>query len=469
VAWVSLPLLIRLAPDSIPRLEEVGIDALVLAVAAALSVVSALIFGLVPALRYTRPVMMGALRHGGRSATDHPSRHRGRNVLVAAQTAMAMILLIGSGLLARSFTRLMNAELGFDTRNVLTAGVALPAASYHERADVARFAQSLVERLAALPAVEVAGATSDLPIVSGTGGTAFEFDGRPVEPGVVPPIVHFQIITPGYLATIRTPVLRGRDFNWSDLREGVNAILVNQAMADQFWKGQDPIGKRIRRAGSDPKVPRPWFTVVGVVRDIRQAGPREDVEEMIYFTPNAPGDDTQALSYVIRGPNSGALTDGLRRAVRDIDADLPIASVRTMAEIVQESVVQFSFTMLTLGIAAVVALLLGAIGLYSVLSYAVSLRTREIGVRLALGAAPGRVLRPVVGRGVAIAVAGLVVGAAGAVALTRLLRSLLFQTEPLDAMTFTAVAALLLLVALTASYLPARRAASISPMESMKT
>jgi putative ABC transport system permease protein len=388
---------------------------------------------------------------------------------VAAQTAMAMVLLVGSGLLGRSFTRLMNAELGFDTRNLLTAGVALPAASYRERADVARFARNLVERLAVLPTVEAAGATSDLPIDSGPGGTAFEFDGRPVEPGAVPPIVNYQIITPGFLAAMRTPVVQGRDFNWSDLRDGVNSILVNQLMVDRFWKDQDPIGKRIRRAGVDPKIVRPWFTVVGVVGNIRQEGPREDVEEMIYFTPNAPGDDMQALSYVIRGPNPGALSDGLRRSVRDIDADLPIASVRTMEEIVEESVVQFSFTMLTLGIAAVVSLLLGAIGLYSVLSYAVSLRTREIGVRLALGAAPGRVLRSVVGRGVAIALAGLVVGAAGAVALTRLLRSLLFQTEPLDAMTFTAVAALLLLVALTASYLPARRAASISPMESMRT
>jgi predicted permease len=469
VAWLALPLLIRLAPDSIPRLEEVGIDGLVLAMAAALSVISALIFGLVPALRYTRPAMLAVLRHGGRSATDHPARNRGRNLLVAGQTAMAMILLVGSGLLARSFTRLMGAELGFDTRNLLTAGVALPAGSYRERPDVARFARNLVERLAALPTVQAAGATSDLPIVSSAGGTAFEIDGRPVQPGAVPPIVNFQIVTPGFFAAMRTPVTRGRDFNWSDLRDGVNSIVVNQSMADEFWKSQDPIGKRIRRAGSDPRIVRPWFTVVGVAGNIRQAGPREDVEEMIYFTPNAPGDDTLALSFVMRGPNPGALAQGLRRAVRDIDADLPIASVRTMDEIVEESLVQFSFTMLTLGIAAVVALLLGAIGLYSVLSYAVSLRTREIGVRLALGAAPGRVLRSVVGRGVAIALVGLVVGAAGAVGLTRLLRSLLFETEPLDGMTFSATAALLLLVALTASYLPARRAASISPMESMKT
>ena len=467
-AAAALPLLIRLAPASIPRLEEVGIDGLVLAVAAALSVVSALIFGLVPALRYTRPVMLGALRHGGRSATDHPSRNRGRNMLVATQTAMAMVLLVSSGLLARSFMRLMDAELGFETKNLLTAQIALPAASYHEPTDVARFAQQLVEQLDALPGVDAVGATSAVPIASSSGGTAFEFDGRPVEPGAVPPIVSYQVITPGYFSAMRTPVARGRDFEWSDFREGVNAIVVNQLMADEFWKGQDPIGKRIRRAGSDPKIVRPWFTVVGVVNNVRQAGPREDVEEMIYFTPNAPGEDTRALTYVIHGPNADLQLDGIRRAVRAIDADLPIASIRTMEAIVEESVVQFSFTMLTLAIAAVVALLLGAVGLYSVLSYAVSLRTREIGVRLALGAAPAQVLRSVVGRGVAISAAGLAVGALAAVGLTRLLVSLLFETRPLDPLTFAAVAVVLLIVALVASYLPARRAARISPMESMR-
>ncbi|HYN06422.1 MAG TPA: ABC transporter permease [Vicinamibacterales bacterium] len=468
VAAVSLPLLIRLAPASIPRLEEVSVDGLVLAVAAALSVVSAVVFGLVPALRYTRPLMLSALRHGGRSATDHPARNRGRNVLVAAQTAMAMVLLVGSGLLARSFTRMMHAELGFDPRNLLTAQVALPPTSYREGADVARFAQRLVEQLAALPSVEAAGATSDLPIAEGPSGTAFEIDGRPMEPGKLPPIVSYQIITPGFFAAMRTPIARGRDFAWSDLRAGVNSIVVNQQMVDEFWKGQDPIGKRIRRSGSDANEVRPWFTVVGVVTNVRQAGPREPVEEMIYFTPNAPGDDQRALSYVIRGPNAGVQADGIRSAVRELDADLPIASIRTMDEVVQESVVQFSFTMLTLGIAASVALVLGAIGLYSVLSYAVSLRTREIGVRLALGAAPSRVLRSVVGRGVAISLAGLVVGALGAVGLTRLLGSLLFETAPLDPLTFAAMAAVLLVVAFLASFLPARRAASISPMESMK-
>jgi predicted permease len=465
IAAAALPLLIRLAPDSIPRLEEVGVNGVVLLTAAALSIFSAVIFGLVPAVRYTRPVMLGALRHGGRGATDHPDRHRGRNALVAAQTAMAMILLVGSGLLARSFTRMMDADLGFETRNILTAQIALPASAYRERADVSRFAERLLGQMAALPSVESAGATTDLPIESGPSGTAFEFDGRAVDPGRVPPIIRYHVITPGFFETMRIPVLKGRDFTWSDLRAGVNPIVVNQLLVDQFWKGEEPIGKRLRRSGSDPKVVRPWYTVVGVVGTVRQVGPREEPDPAIYFTPGSDLDEARAFTYLIRGSQAASQADGIRRAVRALDADLPIASIRTMDDVVERSIVQFSFTMLTLGIAAAVALVLGAIGLYSVLSYAVSLRQREIGVRLALGAAPARVLRLVVGRGVTICLAGIVVGTLGAVGLTRLLGSLLFETEPLDPFTFAGVAAILLVVAFLASYLPARRAAAINPME----
>jgi len=472
LAAASLPLLIRLAPESIPRIEEVRIDGLVLLVAAALTIVSALIFGLVPAVRYTRQLVLGALRHGGRGATDHPALHRGRNLLVAGQTAMAMVLLVGSGLLARSFVRMATAELGFDPRSTLTAQIAVPPTTYRSGAEVMQFEQRLVQQLHDLPGIDAAGATSDLPIQSGPSGTAFDLDGRPLEPGQLPPIIYYSIVTPGYFVAMRTPITSGRDFVWTDTRDGVNQVLVNQTMAKQYWPNENPIGKRVKRAGGGDKVKdvRPWFTVMGVVADVRQSGPREPIHPMIYFAPNAPGiDEFRSLTYVIRGPQAATQAEAIRHTVRAIDADLPIASIRTMKEIVDESMVQFSFTMLTLGIAAVVALLLGAVGLYSVLSYAVSLRTREIGVRLALGAAPGRVLRSVVSRGAAISLVGLAIGAVGAFGLTRLLRSMLFETAPLDPLTFAAMAAVLLLVALLASYLPARRAAAISPMESMRT
>ena len=469
-SMAALPVLLQLAPGTIPRLDRVRVDGTVLAVAAGSAIVSALIFGLAPAIRYTRPNILACLRHGGRSATDHPSRQRGRHLLVIAQTAMALVLLVGSGLLARSFTKLMRSDQGFVAENVLTFRVALPERTYPKAAEVARVTTQLVARLAELPSVEAAGATTDLPVSASPQGTAFEFDGHPTEAGRLPPIVDYSTITPGFFATLRVRILRGSDFDSSDLREGARTIIVNKAAADQYWPGADAVGKRIRAAGSSPADSRPWFTVRGVVADVRQRGLRDQPRPTIYFPINATGDNTpRAFTYVLRGPNVRAQADAVRQAVWAINPDLPLASILTMQQVVEQSVTQFSFTMLTLGIAAAVALLLGAVGLYGVLSYAVSLRTREIGVRLALGAPPSRVRRGVMTSAAAITAIGLVVGAAGAAGLTRLLGGLLFETTPLDATTFAGMSALLFAVALLAAYLPARKAASVSPMEAMRT
>ena len=468
LAAVALPLLLSLAPSSIPRLDQVQLDPIVLAVAIGAAAASAIIFGLVPAIRYTRSGVLGALRHGGRSATDHPGRHRGRNSLVVAQTALALMLLVGSGLLARSFARLMGTELGFTPQNVLTFRVGLPVPTYPKPADLARFGERLVDRLSQIPTVDAAGATTELPMTSPS-GTAFEFRDRPIEPGRLPPMVQYQTVTPGYFNAMRTPLVRGRDFNSSDLREGVRTAIINQVVADQYWPGQDPIGKELRQFNGDPKSQQDWSTVIGVVKPIRQGGLRDQLRPIVYFPLNVgDGNSPRAMNYVIRGPQAEAQADAIRQAVWSIDPDLPLAAVQTMTTIVEQSVVQFSFTMLTLGIAAGIALVLGAVGLYGVLSYAVSLRTREIGVRMALGAPPARVMRSVVTSGVTIAGLGLVLGLAGAAGLTRFLRGMLYETKPLDVATFAGMAGLLLLVALVASYLPARRAASVSPVEAMR-
>ena len=467
---VALPVLLQLAPDTIPRLDRVRVDGTVLAFAAAAASVSALIFGLAPAIRYTRPNILACLRHGGRSATDHPGRQRGRHLLVIAQTAMALVLLVGSGLLARSFARLMQSDQGFVAENVLTFRVALPERTYPKAAEVVRVTSQLVDRLAELPSVELAGATTDLPMARGPEGTAFEFDGRPTEAGRLPPIVDYSTVTPGFFATLRVRILRGSDFESGDLRDGARTIIVNKAAADQYWPGEEAIGRRIRAAGSSPADQRPWYTVRGVIADVRQRGLRDQPRPTIYFPLNATGDRApRAFTYVLRGPNVRAQAEAVRQAVWAINPDLPLASVMTMQQVVERSVTQFSFTMLTLGIAAGVALLLGAIGLYGVLSYAVSLRTREIGVRLALGAPPSRVRRGVMASAAGITAIGLVVGAAGAAGLTRLLGGLLYETAPLDAATFAGMSALLFAVALLAAYLPARKAAAVSPMEAMRT
>jgi putative ABC transport system permease protein len=466
----ALPILLELAPDTIPRLDRVRVDGTVLLVAAAASIVSALIFGLAPAIRYTRPNILACLRHGGRSATDHPGRQRGRHVLVIAQTAMALVLLVGSGLLARSFAKLMQSDQGFVAENVLTFRVALPERTYPKGAEVVRVTGQLVDRLAELPSVEAAGATTDLPVAGSPEGTAFEFDGRPTEAGRLPPIVDYSTVTPGFFETLRVRVLRGSDFDSSDMRDGARTIIVNKTAADQYWPGQDAVGKRVRASGSSPADARPWFTVRGIVADVRQRGLRDQPRATIYFPLNVTGDRApRAFTYVLRGPNVRGQADAVRQAVWALNPDLPLASVLTMNQVVERSVTQFSFTMLTLGIAAGVALLLGAVGLYGVLSYAVSLRTREIGVRLALGAPPARVRRGVMANAAGITAIGLVVGVAGAAALTRLLQGQLYETTPLDVTTFAGMSALLFAVALLAAYLPARKAAAISPMEAMRT
>jgi predicted permease len=467
-AALALPALLSIAPPTIPRLGQVRLDLTTIAFAAGVAMVSALLFGVAPALRYTRPSTLAALRHGGRSATEGPGRHRGRHLLVVVQTAAALILLVGAGLLARSFGQLMSVDLGFVPRDVLTFRVALPPTAYPKDADLVRVGQQLVDRLAAIPGVTAAGAASEPPIAGSPSGTAFEFRDRPTESGRLPPIIWYQTVTPGFFRTLGIALLHGRDFDTTEQRDGVRSVIVNQALAKQYWPGQDAVGKQLRGVGESND--RPWLTVVGVVATVRQGDLRDPGRAQIYL-PLTPREENtpRALTYLIRGPQIVAQSDAARRAVWAIDRDLPIAAMRTMDDVVERSVVEFSFTMFTLALSALVALVLGAIGLYGVLSYAVSLRTREIGVRLALGAPTSRVMRSVVANGLLIAGLGLVVGSLGAAGLARLLGGLLYEVKPFDLATFTVMPALLLAVALLASYLPARRAAAVSPLEAMRS
>jgi predicted permease len=471
IAALAVPALLSLAPASIPRLDQVHVDATVLLFAIAAAFVSALVFGIVPAIRYTRVNVLAALRHGGRGSTADPIHHRGRNVLVVAQTAMALVLLVGSGLMARSFAKLMGTELGFESRNVLTFRIGIPKPKYPKSDDVARFGRELVDRLTQIASVESAGAATELPM-SSPSGTAFNFNGHPTEPGHLPPLVQYQVISAGYFKTMRIPLVRGRDFDSSDLRDGVHRVVISQATADQYFPGEDALGKQLRQANGDTDSQQPWSTVVGIVKPIRQNGLRQPVRPVIYFPlkkADGGGDGLpRAFSFALRGPHVDTQANAVREAVWSIDPELPVAAIQNLDTIVQRSVVQFSFTMLTLALAAGIALVLGAIGLYGVLSYAVSLRTREIGVRLALGAPASRVMRSIVVNGAIISGLGMIVGLAGAAGLTRLLSGLLYETAPLDLTTFVAMPVLLFIVALVASYLPARKAASVSPLEAMR-
>jgi predicted permease len=385
---------------------------------------------------------------------------------VVLQTAMTLVLLVGSGLLARSFSEMLATDLGIRADRVLTFRLTAPESSYRDPASIAAFEERLLGRLAEVPGVEAVGATSHLPIAVAAPGTAFVVDGRPVEPGQLPPLIHYSLVKPGYFAAMGMPVQRGRDFDRRDLEPALREVIVNTVVVDRFWPGQDPIGKRFRPSGGDANQ---WFTVAGVVAPVLQNGVRQPPPALIYFPKNAGGfDGSRTMTYVLRGRSAVPDAAAVRAAVWAVDPNLPLAVVQAMSEVVDRSYVQFTFTLLTLGIAALTGLVLGAVGLYGVLSYIVTLRVREIGVRLALGAPPSQVMRSIVLQGLVVAAIGLAVGVGGAIALTRLLGNLLFNTAPLDVATFAAMSGVLFLVALLASYLPARRAAAVSPLESLR-
>ncbi|MEZ5318948.1 MAG: ABC transporter permease [Vicinamibacterales bacterium] len=462
---VLLPVLLQLAPPGVPRLDRIGLEPVVLVFAAAVAAASALAFGLAPAIRYTRPSMLASLRQGGRRGTEGPAQRRARQSLVVAQTALALVLLVGSGLMLRSFARLLQIDLGFRAEDAMTLRLALPTTDYADGARLARAEDDLVARLAALPGVQAAAAATVLPIESGAPGTAYEFEGQVLAPGELPPMVHYKTVTAGYFDAMRMPVLRGRGFDTRDLQDGVNSVLVNETLAAQHWPGQDPVGKRLRTTSNG--TPSPWITVIGVVGDVRQDGLRQPVRGLLYF-PLTAASNQPVLRYVIRGDRIADRMDLVRQAVWDVDPNLPIAGVRSLQSIVDDSVVEFTFTMTTLAVAAGLALVLGAIGLYGVLSYAVSLRTREIGVRLALGAPPATVRWTVLANGLGITLVGLVIGLAAAAGLTRLLAGILYDVEPIDPLTFSAMSVALVLVAAVASWLPAHRASRVSPLESLR-
>ena len=468
LAWIGVPLVLSKAPPELPRLGEVGIDARVLLFALAATALSALLFGAAPLVRHTRSENLDDLRQGGRGNTAGRERMRGRNLLVVAQTSLALVLLVGSGLLIRSFERIARTDLGFDPEDRLTFGLALPESRYPTAMEAAQLHERMRERLEAIPGVTSVGVVSQLPISQSASGTAHEIENRPTPPGELPPMLHYGWASEGYLETMGIRLTSGRSLNGTDHLDRAGSVVVNQTLAERVWPGEDPLGKRLHPTGDTVN----WFTVVGVVQPVLQDGIREEPQAMIYHPLVGPsGDDgyePRQASYVVHAPNAAALLPSVRAAIWEIDPDLPLADVRTMDEIVSSSVVELSFTMFTLGIAALLALALGGIGLYGVLSYAVARRVQEIGVRLALGARSNEVLGMVVWDGVRVATLGLIVGLIGAAGLTRLLEGILFGVEALDPITFVAMSGVLMAVATLAAYLPARRAARVDPASSMR-
>ncbi|MCP3098036.1 ABC transporter permease [Myxococcus sp. K15C18031901] len=452
--------LLKLIPPELPRLEDVGVDGRVLAFTLCMSLGTGVLFGLLPALQASTPDLNGVLRQtgGGKLAGGY----RSRNALVVGEVALAVVLLISAGLLVRSLWRLQAVEPGFQQEGVLTWSLSLPPERYPDEARQSAFFQQVVERVAQVPGVEGAGAISDLPLGGANIWLELEVEGRPV-PRTERPSVGFQSITPGYLGALGIPLLRGRDVATTDTSKSEPVVLLNQAAARQHFPGQEAVGQRIR-LGDETS---PMLTVVGVVGDVKYDGPAKEARPEAYVA--ALQRTLFFSSFVVRTRGEPAtLIPAVRAAVGELDKDLPLTDPRTMEQRVTEATARPRFMSVLVAMFACMSLLLAGVGLSGVMAYTVRQRTRELGIRMALGASPADVLRMVLGHGLRLALVGVAMGMVGAFAVTRVMSSQLYGVSTTDPLTFGTLAAVVMAVALVATWLPAYRATRVDPQVALR-
>jgi putative ABC transport system permease protein len=462
LAYWSIEALRLAGSDRIPRWEDVAIDARVLVLTLSLAVLTGLATGLFPVIQATRAQVYTALRAGGRSLTSGARQHRVLNALVVAQTALALTLLVSAGLLIRSFQRLGGVDPGVRTADVLTFHVGLPPARTGDRTSVTAFYRSLRERLAAIPGVTSVATASRLPLSGDDHSSSFRLEGEAPTPGQQHS-AQDRAVSPAYFRTLGIP-LRGRDFSESDGAGGPPVVIINQAFARRFFPGTDPIGRRFlpRRAGGVAR------EIIGVAGDARQFG--LDIEPVPeYYLPHAQDPWPWVYVTLRSAVPRAALVSAAERAVWSLDPDMPVTEVRTMDQLRATSVAQRRFNLVLLGVFAAVAVLLACLGTYGVMEYAVTERTHEVGVRLALGARRGDVLRLVLGRSFRLASAGVAVGLVGALVASRGLGSLLYGISATDPLTLAVAVSALACAALLATLLPARRATRVDPVEALRT
>lgn len=462
ISTVTLPLFLRAAPEGIPRLGEVGLDGWVVGAAFGLVMLTALACGSIPAFAASSPDL-NRLREGGRGSTGR--RKWGRDALVVGQAALALVLLIGSALLVQSFQRLRNVNPGYETKGIYTFQFAPQQPRLVDGPTWGQFHNDFMNRLRALPGVTAVGVVNNIPLDEGTGTNRFLTDGMPDDGGGH--LLDLNFAGGDYFKAIGIRLLQGRTFLESEAVTPNSNVIVSKAAAEKLWPNQDAVGQRVRRPGPN----QAWYTVVGVVNDVKQDDWREAGEAIVYFPLTGPAPQAWAIgtpAYVVKSPRAGAMIKEVRDLVKQVAPEAPVYREFTMEFLAHRSMVQLSFTMLTLGVVSVLALLLGAIGLYGVLSYVVAERTREIGVRMALGATSGTVQRQVVSQGTKVVLVGVVLGIAAAFAATRLLGALLFDVKPVDPIVFTAMALGMLGVGMLASYMPARRASGVDPIEALR-
>ena len=463
IAFLTIKALRVFGPDNVPRLNEVGIDFRVMAFTCFIALLTGVFFGLAPALRASRVDLNEVLKEGGRSGASGRGGHRTRKLLVVSEVALSLLLLIGAGLLIRSYQRVWSAYPGFDPQNVLSLRLSLPAVKYPKPESITPFFRRVVERLNEVPEVESVATTYSLPMST----VALAWEPIAIE-GYVPKsaqeliISNVRIVSHDYFRTMRIPLLRGRYFDEHDTKGAPETVIVDETLAERFWPNEDPIGKRLQRGGSAS-----WRTVVGVISDAKQYSSEKEPPIAVYY----PSEQSVArnMFLVIRTTRDPAgMTSTITQEIQSLDPEMPVFDVSTMDQRLHDSLARRRFSMFLLGVFAVIASFLAAIGIYGVMAYSVNERTHEIGIRLALGAQPANVLRLVIRQALALTSLGIAIGLTGAFALTRVMSSLLYGVSATDGFTFVITPLVLGMVALLASYIPARRAARVDPMIALR-
>ncbi len=474
LAYAGIQLLLYLRPAQLPRLEEITLDPIVLLFTLGLSMLAGLLFGIIPVFKYARPQLAHALKDSSRGSSEGRERHRARNILVAAQVAMAVVLLVGSGLMIRTFLAMRDVQPGFvRPEEVLTLRISIPQAVIADEAQTARTHEQIAHRIEAIAGVQSVGLSSTIALDGNDNNDPVFVEDFPQADGQMPPLRRHKYLGERYFETMGNPIIVGRGLTWTDVHNKASVVLISENFARELWgEPSKAIGRRIRRS---PK--GGWYEIVGVAGNERQDGVTQAAPTMVYwpmFSGDFGGSGTyiqRSLGYVIRTSRlqSADFIREVQQAVWSINPNLPLARIRTLQQLYDESMAQTSFTLVILGIAAAVTLLLGVVGIYGVIAYVVAQRRREIGIRMALGARAPDVQRMFVLRGMIVTGVGLVVGVGAALAVMRLLRVILFGISPFDPLTYGAVVAGLATVALLATWLPARRATATDPALALRS
>jgi predicted permease len=473
LAYGGIRLLIALGPESIPRLQAINVDPSVLMFTLVISVFAGLFFGLFPVLKYAKPHLVYALKEGGRASSEGKERHHARSMLVISQIALALVLLIGSGLMIRSFQALRQVHPGFvRPQEVLTLKISIPEAEIEDYVRTARTHEQILRRIERIPGVDSVGLSSSITMDGSQSNDTLYVEAFPEPEGQLPAIRRFKWISANYHQTMGNPVIAGRSITWKDIHNHSRVVVVTENFAREYWESPtEALGNRVRAS-----LDGDWQEIVGVVGNIHDDGVGEEATATLFWPMLAENltrkevRGPRTLGYAIRSQriNSPTLLSEVRQAVWSVNSNLPLANVQTLDEILGNSMARTSFTLIMLGIASGVALLLGVVGIYGVVSYAVSQRTREIGIRMAIGARQGDVSRLFIRHGLLLTSMGIVVGIAAAVGLTRLMSALLFGVSPVDPLTYLAVGIALAFIAFVASYVPARRASSVDPAVALR-